>query len=73
MPEPDEDLGAQELGEGTTAPNVVRGAPFAPGRHQSDGPQRPRRHVPTAEPSAHEGGGATDPTCTEPEDGNGSP
>ena len=72
MPEPDNDAGfTAELESARKSPNVVRGAPFPPGRRQSDGPERPRRHVPTAPDPTSYGDGVTDPTSTEPEDDHG--
>jgi hypothetical protein len=37
-----------QLGRGKKVPNTVAGAPFTPAVEHSDGPDHPRRDVPTA-------------------------
>ena len=38
-----------QLGRGQKDPNTVAGAPFPPAVEHSDGPDHPRRDVPTAD------------------------
>lgn len=38
-----------QLGNGSKDPKTVSGAPFPPAVEHSDGPERPRRDVPTAD------------------------
>ena len=38
-----------QLGRGKKDPNTVAGAPFPPAVEHSDGPDHPRRDVPTAD------------------------
>ena len=40
-----------QLGRGKKDPNTVAGAPFPPAVEHSDGPDHPRRDVPTADES----------------------
>lgn len=47
-------MGDRDLEEGTKEPGSVSGAPYPPATRHSDGPERPRRHVPTAAPSPEE-------------------
>jgi len=42
--------GPEPLDEGAKEPRTVRGAPYPPATRHSDGPERPRRHVPSADP-----------------------
>ena len=39
------------LRRGTKDPNITTGAPYPPAVEHSDGPERPRRGVPTAKPT----------------------
>lgn len=43
-------MGDRDLEAGTKEPGSVSGAPYPPARRHSDGPERPRRDVPTAAP-----------------------
>lgn len=67
---PDTERGDHDVETGTKEPNVVRGAPFPPGGHQSDGPERPRRRVPRSESPDDSEEGVSAPTETEDEDGH---
>ena len=55
-----------QLGRGKKNPNATAGAPFPPAATQSDGPERPRRDVPTADATADEPAG--DEAEAEPEE-----
>jgi hypothetical protein len=44
-------MGDGDLAGGTKDPGTVAGAPFPPATRHSDGPDRPRRGVPTADPA----------------------
>jgi hypothetical protein len=62
-------MGDRDLEAGTKEPGSVSGAPYPPARRHSDGPERPRRHVPGAAPTAepeHETDG-DDPAPTDVE------
>lgn len=39
-----------QLGRGMKKPKTVAGAPFPPAQKHTDGPDHPRRDVPTADP-----------------------
>lgn len=41
-----------QLGRGSKDPATVAGAPFPPAEEHTDGPDHPRRDVPTADPDA---------------------
>ena len=53
-----------QLGRGSKDPNTVAGAPFPPAEEHTDGPDRPRRDVPTADAD-----GETEPDTEQEEDG----
>jgi hypothetical protein len=54
------------VGHGRKRPDATVGAPFAPATDHIDGPERPRRDVPTANGTADQQAG--DETEAEPED-----
>jgi hypothetical protein len=53
-----------QLGRGKKDPNTVAGAPFPPAEQHTDGPEHPRRDVPTAPAD-----GEAEPDTEQEEDG----
>lgn len=66
----------RDLGAGSKDPSSTSGAPFPPATRHSDGPDRPRRDVPTAVPEADDEGDEVPPPThvdSEEEDNHGGP
>jgi hypothetical protein len=74
MSSTDDGESAQQVQRGRKAGRSVSGAPFPPGRAQSDGPERPTRQVPTTpdDPSPTNEDDVSTPTTAQEGDGNGS-
>ncbi len=61
-----------QLDAGSKTPKTVAGAPFAPAADHDDGPERPRRDVPSSEPSTDPGPRSDEPEQEREEESDGA-